>query len=93
MRTFLFAFVAVGAVACGPKCDSTAFADKMAECEIDVPDGGDADVEVECTKELADQVACLDDCITNADCAAFDGTDVDASTAYADCAAGCVAAE
>ncbi|HMV67248.1 MAG TPA: hypothetical protein PKA64_10390 [Myxococcota bacterium] len=89
MRTFLFAFVAVGAVACGPKCDSTAYVDKLDECGIDVPDGSDVDVDVECTKELADLVACQDDCVSSADCGAFDGSDLDALTAYGDCVAAC----
>lgn len=92
MRTFLFAFVAVGAVACGPKCDSTAYTDKLTECGVDLPDAGDGDgAEVECTKEQAEIVACNDDCITAADCGAFDGTDADAALAWADCAAACTA--
>lgn len=92
MRNFIFAFVAVGAVACGPNCDSTAYADKLSECGVDVePVEGGEGTEIECTDELATLIECQDGCISSADCGAFDGSDLDALTAYGECVAACSA--
>lgn len=88
-NVFALAAVALFAAACGPNCDTTAYEDKLTECGIDVPEveGDDAAEEIECTQELADQVACQNDCTTNADCAAFDATNENFATAAADWAA------
>ena len=79
---------------CGDACDKAAdrMTAKYEECGIDLGDGGEGGEDVECTDELGTQSECLAGCVEAADCTILDGTstDVDALTAYADCAAGCM---
>ena len=96
MRSFLFAFVALSAVACGDPCqkasDRTLAA--LEACGVDTTATDDAadDVEVECTEALQTMSECMADCAEAADCGAFDGSNADALTAYGECTAACAGA-
>jgi len=95
MRSFLFVALAISAVACGgDACEkaSTAMSDKVASCLPEVTDDTTETtdpVEVECTEALQTLVECQADCADAAPCGAFDGTDLDALTAYGECTAAC----
>lgn len=79
-------------VGCATECDkaSDRVTAKYEECGMTVDTTGDTGAEIECTDELAAQSTCVADCVEAADCAALDGSDVDAMTAYAECLGGCV---
>lgn len=81
--------LALFVTACENACESTVFADKLASCGIEVPDGvTDAEVGL-CSKDEAALVACVDACTSQAGCDAFDGTNLDAAQGWATCKVGC----
>jgi hypothetical protein len=94
MRSILFAFVALTAVACGDPCEKAAdrMAAKADECGLTTDDGGEAtdDVEAECTEAAQALAECTADCYDDAPCGAFDGSDLEAATAFGECALACV---
>ena len=83
----------VGLVGCGNDCDEAAdrIAAKLEECgaETTTSEGGEA---AECTEEAGALAQCTADCTEAADCKAFDGSDVDATLAYAECVGKCAPA-
>ncbi|WP_050431932.1 hypothetical protein [Chondromyces crocatus] len=78
------AFSSIFAMGCGGNaCDDAA--DKAEECGLTSSGGSGDSGDVECTGT----VECAANCIVDAPCDAFDGSNADASTAYLECVTGC----
>ena len=59
-------------------------------CGITVSEEEEEAAAEECTEAKGEQSQCTADCVEDADCAAFDGSDLDASQAYSNCVLGCL---
>jgi hypothetical protein len=92
-KILVFAIVSAFALACKNDCEKAAddMTAKYEECGFEIADGDGDGEEAECTDEAAELATCTADCVTNADCAALDGSDLDLALEYATCLSDCIA--
>lgn len=84
--------VAVACTTAKNDCETAAeqIVARLVECGVPVegPSNED-DPECECSASEAAAAQCIANCVSAAECSAFDGTDIDASVAYTECLADC----